>query len=381
MAAETTLPKTHRALVLSSTSSPPEIKSIPTPQPTPGSVVVRMEIANVVSYTREVYNGTRKYPFPMPLVIGFSGVGRIAAVGPDATSLEPGKLVLVDSFIRARDEPSTAFLMGLHEGYSDGSKKLMRGEWKDATYAEFTKMPLENCHPLDEKRLLGSKESGGLGLKIETLSDLSSLAIPFGGMSDIGLKAGETVIVAPATGPFGGAAVIVALAIGAKVIAMGRNVEALMKIKASSERVEIVQITGDMEADLMALQQFSPIDAYFDISPAAAEKSTHLKSCILALRHSGRVSLMGGIQGDLSIPHQAVMHRDLQLKGKWMYSRENMRDLIKMVEIGVLKLEGGEGSVGRPIKKFSLEQWDEAFTAAADSSGLTTKAVITPGRA
>jgi threonine dehydrogenase-like Zn-dependent dehydrogenase len=335
-----------------------------------------MLACNVISYIRDVYDhvrpSTRKYPFPTPLVIGTSGLARIASVGPDTTAFTPGQLVFVDSFIRARDDPTSAFLLGIHEGHTEGSKILMRGQWRDATYAEYAKIPLENCYALNEKRLFGE-----LGYGVEHLSDLSRCCVPFGGLGDIGVKAGETVIVAPATGPFGGAAVEVALAMGARVIAMGRNVEVLKRIQASHPgRVEMVQITGDMQGDLESLKKFGTIDVYFDISPAAAEGSTHFKSCILALRHWGRVSLMGGVRGDLAIPHHAVMHRDLTLKGKWMYDRQQVLDLIKMIETGVLKLGKGEGQ--RMVEKFALEEWDKAFTTAAENAGMGAKAVIVP---
>jgi D-arabinose 1-dehydrogenase-like Zn-dependent alcohol dehydrogenase len=135
-------------------------------------------------------------------------------------------------------------LGGIHWGYSASSAKLMAGEWRDATYAEYAKLPLENCYALDEARLLGSPDAGSLGYSIEQLAFLSGLAVPYGGLLDINLRAGETVIVAPATRAFGGAAVNVALAMGAKVIAMGRNKEALSRIAATSERVRAVQITG-----------------------------------------------------------------------------------------------------------------------------------------
>jgi NADPH:quinone reductase-like Zn-dependent oxidoreductase len=93
------LPKTHRALVLASTSQPPEVKIIPTSQLGPGSEVVRVKVANIIRYSKYIYNGTRKYPVPMPLVIGTSGLGRVAAIGLDATLLKPGQLVLIDSYI------------------------------------------------------------------------------------------------------------------------------------------------------------------------------------------------------------------------------------------------------------------------------------------
>ena len=159
---------------------------------------------------------------------------------------------------------------------------------------------------------------------------------------------------------------------GARVIDIGRNPEALKKLAASHERIESVQITGDVQADLKSLQPFGPIDAFFNISPPEAANSTHFRSCILALRHSGRVSFMGGLKGELTIPIRAVLQRDLMLKGKWMYSRQDVKDLIKMIEIGVLKLGG------QKVDKFSLEDWKKGFNAAAEYSRTPGGAVIIP---
>lgn len=377
MGSEHGLPKTHRALVLTSRDKPPTVETIPTPQPTPGSAIVRILASGVMSYAREVYDGTRPYTYPTPLVIGFSAIGRIAAVGPDATLLTPGQLVLIDCTIRGRDDPDSAvFLSGIHDGYTPGSKKLMAGEWRDSTFAEYAKMPLENCHVMDEKQLLGSVEDGGLGYNVETLLILSRMLVPYGGLRDIELKAGETVIVAPATGPFGSNAVLVALAMGARVIAMGRNRNVLENLAAiNPKRVKTVQITGDVEAETKALRSFGPVDAFFDISPPEAAKSTHIRSGVLALRHGGRVSLMGGIRDDLVIPYSVVMHWNIQLKGCWMYPREAVGELIRMVEHDVLKL--GE-SIGQRDGTFGLEDWDKAFTAAAENVGYAEMTAIVP---
>lgn len=88
MSSTQTLPQTHRALILNSTSSPPEVKTIPTPQPGPGSVVAHIEAVNILSYASDIYNGTRQYPFPTPLVIGFSAIARVVSPGPDATKTQ-----------------------------------------------------------------------------------------------------------------------------------------------------------------------------------------------------------------------------------------------------------------------------------------------------
>jgi threonine dehydrogenase-like Zn-dependent dehydrogenase len=377
MSSEQSLPAKHRALVLGS-SYPPTVETIPTPLPTPGSAIVRIINAAVVSYMREVYDGTRKYPYPTPLVIGTSAIGRVAATGPDATALKPGQLVFIDCTVRSRDDETDIFLSGLHEGYTEGSKKLMHGEWKDSTFAEYAKVPLENCFILDEKRLCGRKEDGGLGYRLEDLAHLSRMVVPYGGLRDIDLRVGETIIVTPATGGFGGAAVQVALAMGAKVIAMGRNVEALKRIKKTSDKVETVQMTPDVEADTATLKKFGRIDAFFDISPPAAGQAPHFKSCINALRHSARISLMGGMRGDVPIPHSTVMHKNMRLIGTWMYSRQQVKELIKMVEIGALELGESERTGLRVVSKHGLDDWEGAFAAAEKNAGMGQSVVITP---
>lgn len=269
MATEHGLPKTHRALVLSSTSEPPTVKTIPTPHPTPGSAVVSILAANVIPFMRGIYDGTRQYAFPTPLVIGTAAIGRVAAVGPDSTLLKPGQLVLVDSTVHSRDDPDDACLSGIHEGFTDGSRKLMHGEWRDSTYAEYAKVPLENCAVLDETRLLG------MGYSIDLLVYLLVLAVPYGGLRGINLRAGEIVVIAPATGSFGGAAVLVALAMGARVIAMGRNVDALREIKATSERVEVVPITGDVQVCDNDLPSFRDLGFW----------ALAVKGCVTLLEH------------------------------------------------------------------------------------------------
>ena len=376
MASPSALPEMHRALVLTSIREPLTVEKIPTPQPGPGSVVIQVLGAPVVPYMRDIYNGTRWTAYPDTFVTGNSAVGRVAAIGPDATLLRPGQLVLFDCTVRGRDDPTAVFLHGINEGSTEGSKKLMHGEWRDSTYAEYAKVPLENCFVLDEKRLLGKPEEGGLGYSYGNLLYISASLVPYGGLRDIDLKAGQTIIVCPATGSFSGAAVLVALAMGARVIAMGRNLDALKKLTTLGERVEIVQTTGDVEADAKTLQKFGEIDACLDLSPPAVTNPTYLKSAILSLRRGGRVSLMGGGSRDLSVPYAVVMYRDLRLQGKYMYTREDIGALIKLVEVGLMKLDESVGV--RIVGEFALEDWDKAFTTAAENPGRGRMILIKP---
>ncbi|KAJ7750472.1 alcohol dehydrogenase [Mycena maculata] len=364
------LPQTHRTLLLTSRDQPPTITQQPTPQPTPGSITLRVLASGVVSYSSDVFTGRRPYPFPTPLIPGVSCIARVAATGPDTTSLKPNDLVFLDPTIHARDNPAYAMLIGLHAGYNDVSPQLMEGEWRNGTWAEYVRVPLENVCKLNEGRLLGE-----LGYTVEQLDLISALVVPYGGLDDIGLKAGETIVIAPATGNFGGAAVTVALAMGARVVAMGRDAAKLEKLRERDPgRIQTVAVSGDVKKDTEAIKAAygGEVDAYFDISPPQATQSTHFKSCIMALRHSGRVSLMGGVYGDVGLPLAWIMHNNITVRGTWMFTREQRERFVKMLEGGLLQLKDWE------VKRFALEEWKEAWEFAEREGGTGKMAVFCP---
>ncbi|KAI1379848.1 GroES-like protein [Hypoxylon crocopeplum] len=368
MAAEQA-PSHYRALVVDSIGADLRIEQRATPDAVPGSVVVRILASPVLSYQRDIYDGTRAYPFSTPIVGGCSAVGRVVSVGPDATVIQPGKLVWVDCVVRGRDDNDAVFLWGIHEGSSSSSKKLAREVWHDGTYAEIARVPLENCIPLDEGRLCAGGDRG-LGYSPRDLIYLWHLFVPFGGLRSIDVKPGETVVVCPATGGFGGAGAHVAAALGARVIAMGRNEAELARLKTfirkgmPSARIETVRITGDKEADTASLKAFGIIDAVLDLSSPAAAQSTHLLSAVAALRRGGRISIMGSV--GQNIIDWNFLSNDLVAKAKLMYDREDLLLFVKMLEAGLF----GRGANLVETKYFALEDWKEAFNEATIYSGV-----------
>ncbi|KAK7184499.1 hypothetical protein DPSP01_012634 [Paraphaeosphaeria sporulosa] len=370
------LPATHRALVLADKSQPLAVQSYVTPSPIHGSAVVEILSAGVVSYQREIYAGAAThahYSLPTPLVTGMSGIGRIAALGPDATSLQPGQLVFVDCMIRARDDPATAFLLAIHDSGTPGSQKLARNVWRDGTFAEYARVPLENCIPLDEKRLCGE-----LGYEVHDLMYMDYMLVPYGGLRDIGLQPGDAVVISPATGGYGGAAVLVAVAMGARVIAMGRNEAELVRLKkhvlssSPSAGIETVKMTGDETADAESLKVFGTIDAAIDFTPPKGASSSHVRSIVRAIRKGGRISLMG--LNDNPVVPWLVVSKEISLRGKLMYEREDMVYFTKM-------LEGGLFPSGKHLvdtKVFSLGDWKECLDAAARHTGIGKHVVFSP---
>ena len=174
MAQSCPIPGQHTALVFHSTSEPLQIEEKPVPEATSGSAVIQVIASTVLSYTKDVYDGTRDYPYPTPYTPGLACVGRVAATGRDATTLSVGDLVLYEIFLRGRDNPEELCLQGLHAD-TDGTSKLVSDEFRDGTYAEYVRVPLENCTKVPDD-----------GRDPADWMNLHRMLIPYGGMTNNG---------------------------------------------------------------------------------------------------------------------------------------------------------------------------------------------------
>lgn len=399
----TSLPKTYRALLFTSASEAPTVTSLPTPPLTASTALVRPIHTALQTYVRDIFTkgNPRGFPYPLPIVPGSSTVGRLLAAAPDAPLLDAhttpssaDALVLIDPFIRGSDG-SAPIILGLTSGPTPQGAASMASEWRHGTLAEVVRVPAANVHLLDEARLLGPPSAGGLGYTMTDLGFISTLAVGYGGLRTIGVSAGDVVIVAPATGAFGGAAAMVALALGASVVAAGRNAGALATLESVAaraypgRRLRTVRLAGtDVASDRAALVgaaaeiggKMGP-DVFFDISPpGAAGSSSHVRAGILALRPGGRAVLMGGGPGeDVAVPYADLMLMGLTVRGNFMYTREQVAELVRLIEAGVIKL--GEEVGLKCTGVFELEEWEEAFKTAGDEGGMGKFTLMTPNKA
>ncbi|KAI4865974.1 alcohol dehydrogenase GroES domain-containing protein [Hypoxylon rubiginosum] len=355
------LPSTYKGLLFSSASIPPTVAPIPTPKVEYGTVIVRPIYSWLFSYAAEIYtNGNpRNYPIGFPIVGGINGIGRVAAVPPDATRLKVGDLVVIEPFVRPHD--------GL---YSSNALGIGRAGSHHGTWAELVRVPLENALRIDEAALQRQN------ISVKDLAFYSQLVVSYGGFRSVELTAGETVLITPATGNFGGAAVHVALAMGARVIAMGRNEKILAELKGLAPgRVETIVLSGNVETDVANIAKYGPVDVFQDFSPLIATNKSHIQAGILSVRPGGRVNFMGNIK-DLEIPYISIMYGALRIQGTFMYSRDQALDFIKLIESGTLKLGPEAGLTTKGV--FKLEEWEAAFDLSVKEAGAGRAVYFTP---
>lgn len=358
-----------KAAILEAFGSPLVVREVPDPELGTGEVIVDMAAAGVLPYMHEVLSGKRQYMMTLPIVPGPGGVGRIRALGPDATRLKVGDWVLCDPTVRSRDDARTPdiTLQGL-SARGDGGLALA-DHYHDGAWAEQMRVPTENVFPLGDIDPADAAKWCALGRYL----------VPYGGLLAIDFKAGETLLVSGSTGSFGNATIAVALAMGARcVVAAGRNADRLRRMQERyGERVRIAVLTGDEAADtaLMKAAAPGPIDAVLDVLPPSAP-ATFARAAAMTVREYGRIVLMGGVGmlggDDLMIPYRWIMRNNITMKGQWMYPPEANALLIGMVQAGLLDLSKPD-----PVP-FTIEQVNEAVAAAAGQGGRAVQAVICP---
>ena len=354
-----------KAAVLNAFGEPLAIQTLPDPTPGAGSVVVDVAAAGVTSYAANVFNGSRSYRLELPAAPGPGCIGRVREAGPDATQLKAGDWVFCEPTIRSRDEPSDTILQGWT--YRTDAALPLHRLYHHGAYAEQMLAPTENI------TRLGDIDPADAG----RWCALSRLLVPYGGLLAGDLRAGETVLVSGATGGFGGAGVAVALAMGAaKVVASGRNERTLDDlVRRLGPRVRAVAMTGVEADDRRRILEAAAgrIDLVLDFLPREAS-AAQVQAAILAVGQGGRIVLMGGVRSDLALNYNVLMHREITLRGAWMYPRDAIPRMVRMVRAGLIDLAHFE------LTEFPMDQANAAVAHAAANAGPRQLTVLRPDR-
>jgi NADPH2:quinone reductase len=199
-------------------------EDVPTPEPKPGQVLVRVEAATVNPIDVAVREDRFPTPKSPPKTIGSDGAGMVAAVGAGVTSIAEGQRV---------------FFSGLGVG-SEGS------------YAEYAVIAETQAVPIPDG--LETADAAALGMVFPT----AYYALVTRGA----VQAGETVLVQGAAGGVGSASVQLAKAFGARVIGtVGSDAEAdLVRSLGADETIDYrredvvartLELTGGEGVDLV----------------------------------------------------------------------------------------------------------------------------------
>jgi alcohol dehydrogenase len=360
-----------KAAVLNEFGTPLAVQSVPDPVLGTGEVIVDVVAAGLAGYTAGIFSGARKYLLELPIVPGPGGIGRVRATGPDATRLTVGDWVFCDPTIRSRDDAPVPDSILLGWTAHDEAALPLHRFYHNGSYAQQMLVPTENV------TAIGDIEAADAG----RWCALSRLLVPYGGLLAADLRSGETVVLNGATGGFGSAGVAVALALGAaKVVATGRNELALGDlVRRLGPRVIPAKMTGDEADDRRRITELAggPIDCVLDFLPREASAS-QVRAAALAVRPRGRVVLMGGVGraggADLALPYPWLMRNDITVRGTWMYPRDAVPRMVRLVRGGLIDLARFD------LTEFGLGDVNDAVAHAAANAGPLRLTVLRPDR-
>ena len=225
-----------------------QVVDLPTPQPGPHEVVVKIAAAGVNFI--DVYHREGRYKAPLPFVIGQEGAGTVSAIGAEVKDVKVG------------DRVAWTSVMG--------------------SYAEYAAVPADRVVPIPAG--VSEQQAAAAMLQGMTAHYLSHDTFP--------LKKGETALVQAAAGGVGLLLTQMAHNIGARVIGTTSTEEkAKLARRAGADEV-ILYTQTDFESETKRLTANKGVDAVYDsVGKTTFEKGLNL------LRPRGMMVLFGGSSG------------------------------------------------------------------------------------
>jgi zinc-binding alcohol dehydrogenase/oxidoreductase len=289
------------AIVIHENGGPEVLRyeEVPDPQPGPGEVLVRMQLASLNHL--DVWTRKGLPSVPKPRILGADGSGAVAALGAGVTGFEPGEPVVINP--------------GLERG---GAIQVI-GEHTQGVHAELAAIPATNVYPLRDGVTM--EEAAAFPLVYETAYRML--------VTRAGLREGEWVLVWGIGGGVATAAFRIARALGARTIVTSSSDEKLAKASALGADVAVNHAAEDVVASVK-----QATEAGADVVVETVGEATWKRS-LDAARPGGRVVVCGATSG----PNPpAALHRlwwkELDLLGSTMGTRADFEGAYDLVAAG-----------------------------------------------
>ncbi len=268
----------------------------PDPTAGPGEVLVRLAAASLNHLDIWMRKGLPSVP--KPRVLGADGAGTVEALGEGVDGFSTGEAVV------------------LNPGLEDGAHII--GEHCDGTHAELVAVPAEYVHP--KPAHLSFEEAAAFPLVFETAYRML--------VTRAGLRQGEWVLCWGVGSGVGSAAMVIAKALGARVVATSGSDEKLAKALDAGADVAVNHGTGDVAKEVKAATGGHGIDVVVE----HVGEATWRTSLAVAAQH-GRVTVCGATSGpNPPAGLNRIWWKHLSILGSTMATRSDFAALLALME-------------------------------------------------
>jgi zinc-binding alcohol dehydrogenase/oxidoreductase len=267
----------------------------------PGEVLIRLKAASLNHL--DIWTRQGLPSAPKPRILGADGAGVVDAPGEDADRFAAGDKVVINP------------------GLDDGAHIL--GEHMDGTHAELIAVPADYVHPLPGD--LTFEEAAAFPLVFETAYRML--------VTRAGLQEGEWVLVWGVGGGVASAALVLAKALGARVIATSSSDEKLERAREAGADAVVNHESGDVAAAVKEATEGHGADVVVEHVGEATWKTS-----LQAAATEGRVVVCGATSGP-NPPAQLhrIWWKQLSILGSTMGTRADFAGVYDLVARGTAK--------------------------------------------
>jgi L-iditol 2-dehydrogenase len=297
-----------------------EVTDLSVPVPGPQDVLVQVAACGICGSDVHGYDGSSGRRIP-PVVMGHEAAGTVAAVGSEVTGFAVGDRVTFDSTVYC----------GACEFCRKGEVNLCNnrqvvgvscGEFKRAgAFAEYVAVPARIAYQLPET----------LGFAEAAMLEAVSVALHAAHVSE--LKGEETALVIGAG--MIGLLVLQAARVGGCSRVIVADIDATrLKLAGEMGADEVLQASDvELVQEVMRLTDGRGVDVVFE----AVGRAETVAGAIDCVRKGGKVTLVGNIAREVTLPLQKVVTRQIRLQGSCASSGE-YPEAMELISTGEIKV-------------------------------------------
>jgi NADPH:quinone reductase-like Zn-dependent oxidoreductase len=337
----TSLPKTMKAVVLHQFGNPDVLKyeEIPTPQPKPGHIVIKVLAAGLNRLDHYLREGSVMPGLPLPHILGLDAVGEVVALGKGVTNVQMGDRVIPAAGFTLNEEDDK------NRPLANSPSFVVPGVHIKGSYAQYMEVPAR----------WAVKDDTGL-----SPAEAATLPVVLGtsvrAVKQVGeVKSGDRVLVTAGASGSGSMHIQVAKALGAKIAATVRDdvkgdyVKSLgADLVINTRKEDVVQLVKDWSGGQGADVAIDNVGG------------SELAKTIEAVRPFGIIVAYGFTAGvEATINVRDFFFSQKQLRGTVFADPEDLRWGLEQVRTGRIK-----AALDKP---FPLSRAAEAHRLLADN--------------
>lgn len=272
----------------------------------PGQVEIAIEAGGICGSDLHYYNhgGFGTVRVREPMILGHEVAGRVEALGAGVSHLAVGDRVAVSP-----SRPCNA------------CEYCLRGEQNHCLDMRFygSAMPMPHIQGAFRQRLVAEQwqcHKVAEGVSIHEAAMAEPFAVTLHAVARAGSLLGKRVLVS-GCGPIGALAIIAARANGAQEIVATDVMDAVLEKALAIGADRVINVATNPEA----LSAYSANKGYFDVQFEASGNERAVRSGLEVLRPRS-VLVQLGLGGDVAIPQNMVVAKEIEMKGTFRFHEE-----------------------------------------------------------